>query len=276
MNSIFRYPGGKTRKSVRDKIFARFPKQYDEYREPFCGGSGIYFNVPIDKKRWINDINPDLMSVYFALRDNPNEFISKCREIIPESPNEPKTSSKNGKELYNARLKDVFDKRVEQRHDDPALSYYFINRTVWAGRVNYGRPSRLYYSNPSGWNIVKTNKLEQAAKLLANTEITVGDYKLSLEKDGKDVLIYCDPPYYVQTYTSGGSQLYEYCFTEQDHIDLYEAIKNCKHKVCVSYDNHDFIRDLYKDFNLFDETWTYCGTSNEKKQKGKELIITNY
>jgi hypothetical protein len=42
-----------------------------------------------------------------------------------------------------------------------------------------------------------------------------------------------------------------------------------------------FIRNLYKDYNLSSEQWTYSGTSSadgasKTKQKGKELIIKNF
>ena len=51
----------------------------------------------------------------------------------------------------------------------------------------------------------------------------------------------------------------------------------------MSYDDDEYIRSLYKDFNLISEQWTYCGTSSviedgqvETKRQGKELLISNY
>jgi site-specific DNA-adenine methylase len=44
---IFRYPGGKFRLSKQ--IIKYFP-DFEEYREPFCGGGSIFFTIPTDKR----------------------------------------------------------------------------------------------------------------------------------------------------------------------------------------------------------------------------------
>lgn len=266
---IFRYPGGKSKKSVRDKILNRFPKNYKEYREPMVGGGGIFFTIPTSKKRWINDIDENLISVYLSLKNNPKNFIEKCKSIDKD-------------------LKNKFQEMVENKNYEKDIKYYFINRTVWGGRVNYAIPSRLYFSNPNGWNIVKSNKLEKASNILKDAKITSVGYEDILFEDGEDVLIYIDPPYYLNTKLNKTSRLYRYNFEIEDHKKLCENIKKTKHKVILSYDDNIFIRKLYKDFNLGrgvgvshsrSEKWTYCGTSAVKiknKKIGKELIITNF
>ncbi len=281
--TCFRFPGGKARKSVKEKIFARFPAIYDTYVELFLGGGSVFLDVSTDKTRIVNDINAGLISVYLALRDNPDEFIAACRNIAKHLPEESLPPP-----AYNKRLKDVFNQLVKSRDTTPALSYFFINRTVFAGRVNYAIPSRLYFSNPTGWNIVFTDALEKVAEKLKNTIICCGDYKyvnypaknLPLNK-GEETFIYADPPYYCQTFTTPSSQLYEHCFSEQDHRDLMYFAANCNAKILISYDDCPEIRSLYKRFNIYEENWTYCGTSSaagqpSKKKIGKELLITNY
>jgi DNA adenine methylase len=270
---IFRYPGGKSKKSVREKIFLRFPKEYNEYREPMVGGGGIFFNIPVYKKRWINDLDENLISVYESLKKDYKNFINKCKEINVDS-----------------NLKTKFYQIIEDKNFDQALKYYFINRTVWTGRVNYEIKSRLYFSNPNGWKIINTNKLENASKILQNVKITSGSYKEVLKQDGEDVLIYIDPPYYLNTKLDKNSRLYRHNFEIDDHKELCKEIKNCKHKIILSYDDNIFIRKLYKGFNFGkglgvshsrSEKWKYCGTSsaqNQSKTKriGKELVISNF
>lgn len=289
MISPLRYPGGKSRKSVQEKILRYAPKVIEEYREPFVGGGGIFFALDneVPPVRWINDINCDLMAVYLALRDNSDEFISKCRSINPEQSWEDKTYPKAGSsgKQYNARLKAAFDQLIKDRENDPAFSYFFVNRTVWGGRVNYDMPSRLYFSNPSGWNITVTNRLQCAADLLKGTIITCGNYKqlLAQPSEYNNVWIYCDPPYVVDTEAISSSKLYKYGFTKQDHIALRDDILDSHHKVCISYDDDPdgMIRELYRGFYIHELEWTYSGTSSSKnasktKKKGKELLITNY
>jgi DNA adenine methylase len=139
----------------------------------------------------------------------------------------------------------------------------------------------MYFSVPEGWNIVKTDKLEKAAKILQGTKITCGDYSALLEEPRENVLIYADPPYLVNSKLAKTSQLYKHNFSEQDHVIFAEKIKSCQHKVIISYDDCDFIRDLFGGFNFYTMDWTYCGTSaadgtSKQKRVGKELLITNY
>ena len=284
---IFRYCGGKNKKSIREKILSKAPLFYSSYREPFIGGGGIFWQIDTGVERWINDLDKDLISVYLALRERPEDFIKKCREIKPAEKNEPLTSSRpGGKEIYNKRLKEVFDDFLTNPNTDRALKYFFFNRTNWGGRTDYTRPSRMYFSNPSGWNIVKKDALEKAAQLLKNVRITNEDYNCLLEEPGNDVFAYLDPPYLVNTGFNDGSLLYRHNFTIEDHTRLAQNVQKCPHKVLLSYDDDKdgIIRGLYSgaNFNIYEEEWTYCGTSsseevkNKKKKIGKELIITNY
>jgi len=43
----------------------------------------------------------------------------------------------------------------------------------------------------------------------------------------------------------------------------------------MSYDDHPFIRELYKGYQVQNAEWTY-NFSTENRNKGKELIIKNY
>ena len=284
MNSIFRYCGGKSRKSVRDTILGYSPGSYSEYREACVGGGGIFWSIPTSKKRWINDVDSDLMSVYFALRDRPEEFINLCRSILPAQKGEHLAPAKSGKPLYNARLKEKFVELLGNVDVDKALKYFFVNRTVWAGRVNYSQESRLYFSNPNGWNIVfKEGVLEEAVETLRGTNISVGDFSNVLESDGDDCWIYVDPPYMKDTMSSAGSKLYSNSFSVKDHSRLRDQVRSSSHKIMVSYDDLPEVRSLYDDFCIIEASWTYCGTSSAKssnapqiKKKGKELIIVNY
>lgn len=279
---IFRYPGGKSKKQIREQITSRFPKNYSEFRDAMVGGGGIFFYVPVDKKRWINDLDENLISVYKSLKENSEKFIKKCRKIKPEKEDDLLTISKpGGKALYNSRLKAVFDKLKNDPKADPALKYLFINRTVWGGRVNYDIESRLYFSNPSGWSLVHTDKIEKAANIIKNAKITSLNYRKILEEEGDDVLIYLDPPYVSNTKLDKNSRLYRHNFEVKDHEELCDNIKSCKHKIILSYDNNPIIKKLYKNFNIYKTSWVYCGTSSAKthsktKKTGKELIITNY
>jgi DNA adenine methylase len=287
MHSPMRYPGGKSKTKVQKLILAYKPAKISEYREPFVGGGGIFFGLQPapNLKRWINDANEDLIKVYLAFRDHADEFIEACRFIKPMQPGEPEVSTKtaNGAK-YNQRLGEEFKRFAADTKGWPALRYFFINRTVWGGRVNYdpAMASRMYYSNPKGWNVVaKPHFLEDVAEHLQGTRITSGSYEQLLLEDGQDVWVYLDPPYLVDTEFNGTDKLYQFGFTKEDHIKFAETCRKSKHKLCISYDNQDFIKDLFKGFHIHEHEWVYSGARKAgetelKRKTGKELIITNY
>jgi site-specific DNA-adenine methylase len=162
------------------------PTGTTEYREPFVGGGGVYFALEgkLLQRRWINDLNPGLVSVYEAFISKPAEFIALCRTIAPHQVGEAEISTKGTGKAYNKRLGEVFESFKYDEVMDQALRYFFLNRTVWAGRVNYDPDfeSRLYYSNPNGWNVTKRpGFLEAIAEHMRGTELTKGDYGVLLE-----------------------------------------------------------------------------------------------
>jgi len=276
--SPFRYFGGKSRASVVEKLKKYAPPGFFEdkdwsYLEPMCGGSGLFFSIPTYsvQSRWINDKDENLMAVYLALRDRPKEFIQSCRNIEPIKSIDDLDGIK--------RLKTTFHQFSQDGTMDPALKYFFMNRVNWGGRINDQIASQVYFSNPQGWNIVKTDILEKAAEHLQGVKITARDYNALLNKPGKSrekVFVFLDPPYTTSKRLSKERQLYRHNFFTKQHKRLAKNVKLCQHKVMISYDDDPFIRELYQGFNIFEEEWTYCGNSGEEKHLGKELIITNY
>lgn len=61
MNSIIKWPGGKTREI--DKIKHLIPKDFLRYVEPFFGGGALYFHL-MPKSAAINDISDSLIGFY--------------------------------------------------------------------------------------------------------------------------------------------------------------------------------------------------------------------
>jgi len=285
--SPFRYPGAKSKKNVMEKIKKYFPSSFDHFYEPMCGGASmsLSINPKSVKTIWMNDIDDNLISVFLELKNNPNEFIKKCKQIEPHKDGEELTSARlNGKPIYNKRLKNKFYELLNNPTSDKALKFLFINRTVWMGRVNFREPSQMYFSVPEGWNIVKTDRLEKVAEIVKNIKITFGDYRPLLQDNADNVLCFIDPPYFVNTFMPKKRQLYAYGFSVRNHIELRNEIRKSKHKILITYDDCPQVRKLYKEedgFYLHSEKWTYSGCPIPKDGKislktGKELIITNY
>ena len=67
------------------------------------------------------------------------------------------------------------------------------------------------------------------------------DFIKKIDKKSKSTFIYLDPPYVLK-----GAKLYMNYYSKLDHQKLSEYVKKIKGKWMVSYDNNDFIIDLYK------------------------------
>jgi site-specific DNA-adenine methylase len=85
-------------------------------------------SLPTWTPRWINDINPHLMQVFKALRDDPNDVIEKCVEIPPADPNEPTKLSAMG-HAYPIRLTKLFNELLANDKSDQARygDYAWLN-----------------------------------------------------------------------------------------------------------------------------------------------------
>jgi len=270
---LFRYPGGKSKSSVRKLIQDHFPNSFGEHREAFVGGGGLLLNRQPGTACWANDINPSLMAVYTALRDTPDSFIESCRAIPPATPDEEMITSK----LSSKRLHDLFWQAAQDDSMDAALRYFILNRLGWNGRVilEKSRRERMHYSNPAGWNIVKGNILEKAAAAIADAHITCGDFEPLFREPGDDVLIFADPPYVRDTELGQTAKLYEFGFSLDDHRRLRDVALRSSHAVCLTYDDHPLVRELYRGWHIHEASWHYSGTVTNRR-RGQELIITNY
>ena len=274
LRSPLRYPGGKTRVA---KLLAPYIPPHAEYREIFFGGGGIFFHKPKAKRNWINDLHPGLYAFWKTLRDDYDAFAALCREQDASD------------------LRGTFQKWIDRRDlmtatgDDAllerALQYYFINRTVWYGRVVYdpARRSRLYFSNPDGWGNLekKLARLRACSEKLQGGRITNLPFEHCLADTTPDTLIYADPPYYRDSLDTPTSKLYEGHFTIEEHTLLRDLLAASPAKAVVSYDNRPEVRKLYGDrtrWKVIELQWKYCGryaVSNEQKAaRQKERKVT--
>lgn len=65
--------------------------------------------------------------------------------------------------------------------------------------------------------------------------------------------------------------------TNFNHERLCEILKTTKHTFLLTYDDSDFVRELYRDFYIKEWNLQY-GMNNfrqEKAELGKELLISN-
>lgn len=262
-----RYPGGKSRMA---ETFVGLMPEFDEYREPFLGGGSVYLTAKQlrpDAKFWVNDLYYDLYCFWVDARDNMDrlvEDVSVFREMYQN----------DGKLLHKRMTEGIMKFTPEQIHDKGA-AFFMINRITFSGTSLSGG-----YSQESFDKRFTPSSIERLAKiepLLQDTKITCLDYSELLREPGENVFIFLDPPYYTATksalYGKNGELHKGF-----DHERFAEEVKKCPHKWMITYDNCEYIRELYKDYNIIPHEFAY-GMRNAVKgndMTGKEILITNY
>lgn len=63
-----------------------------------------------------------------------------------------------------------------------------------------------------------------------------------------------------------------------DHIRFAKTMKNCNHKWLITYDDSEYIRELFSFANIipWDLTYGMRNQTETSNQTGKELFISNF
>ncbi|HOK14009.1 MAG TPA: DNA adenine methylase [Candidatus Kapabacteria bacterium] len=262
-----RYPGGKSRAI---KYIIPLIPEFKEYREPFLGGGSVYIYLKQkfqDKKFWINDIYENLYLFWSQLQE--------CSEGLIEQVQYYKNNYQDGRELHKFLLDNIksFDKLQK------AAAFFVLNRITFSGTSESGGFSSSAFKNR--FTQTSINRIKSLSRILTNTKITNLDYQHIVEAEGEDVFIFLDPPYYSSTksalYGKNGN-LHKYF----DHKKFAEIMKNVRHKWLITYDNSEYIKDLFSFANIKEWNLKYgmrnVGKSGGKSgnQNGSEIFISNY
>lgn len=262
IKSPLRYPGGKSRAIKTLAPF--FPFEFSEFREPFFGGGSVGLYLAQRQKRiFANDLNTDLYSFWQVLKTQNKVLINEIQSI--------KNNFKNGRELYESLLARRNENLSEFQR---AVDFFVLNRITFSGVVDSGGYSQKAYE--SRFTQSSIDRLKNMDKILKTFTFSNEGYENLLQREGQGVFIFLDPPYFKAT----KSRLYGKrgdLHTSFNHEKLCENLKNTKHHFLLTYDDSEFIRELYKDFYIKEFSVQY-GMNNFKQtraQKGQELLISN-
>ena len=285
MNSLISWVGGK--KALRELIYQRFPKDYGRYIEVFGGGGWVLFGKTPERNEVYNDYNNNLSNMFAVVRDQPLAFIQELG-YLPE----------NGRNIFNLYREIISKQRIEDKYVEEEMKkvkVYFTEiqaeeiRTIMMKnrienqdvqmavaffkliRYSYGSGCRTFGCR--AYDVRKAfSTVWDVSERLAQVTIENKDFEeLIIQYDRPDAFFYCDPPYYE---TEGH---YEVVFSKEDHIRLCRALRNIQGKFLLSYNDCEFIRELYKDFYI-----ESCSRVNNMalrydcSSQFPEVLISNY
>jgi DNA adenine methylase len=234
--ALFRYPGGKVRYTgfILPTLYRYSGSSI--YVEPFVGGGSVALAMAAKHpniKLILNDLDVDISAFWDLVASAPDAELEAMADRI----------------LNTHPTVALFDEIKASQPSDRlgrAFRALFLNRTSWGGmglRPLGGKGQTSEGKIDSRWNAEKrVRELHAARRLLSGrTKVLNADFASVIPlAAGANTLTFLDPPYY-----EAGNQLYQFKWTDADHIRLHDALAG-KSNWVMSYDDHPFIKDLYK------------------------------
>jgi len=263
--SPMRYPGGKGKLSGYFKELFKQNRLYDcIYFEPYAGGAGVALSLLFNQyaqKIVINDFDLSIYALWFSIVNKTEklcELISKTKIDI--------NTWKEMKEINKTEKENILKL---------GFSTLFLNRTNRSGIINAGVIGGL--DQKGTWKIdARFNKekiierIHRIAKYKHSIEVHNMD-AIELIKthkliQGENSFIYLDPPYYKK-----GKDLYLNYYNDDDHKNVLNCLENVSPKKwVVTYDNIEYIKQLYKRYRVRDYSLSYCAYNYKN---GSEIAI---
>lgn len=257
VKSPLRYPGGKTRacKKLHD-IFTEYfnHENYTRLMSPFMGGGSFEFHMfnTYKFKVYANDKFKPLYNFWKNCKENKEEL---CRQI------QIHFDASISKADFTDMRKSIM---TDESELSQAIKFFIINRCSFSGATLSGG-----FSPESASKRFTQSSIDKVRALdLGEFEFLNMDFKDFMNTWTPGSFVFLDPPYYLgnqsKLYGNQGDMHENF-----DHEGLYNSVKNV-HGWMMTYNDCEFIRNLYKDFIIIDVDWSY---GMNKSKKSSEIVI---
>ena len=200
-----------------------------------------------------NDINGNLVNLFKCAKYHPNAISEELELVI------------NSREYFLDFIS-LYNNSALTEIQRASMYFYLIKASYGSKVTHFG----ANFKDTTNAQYLKKVKERLKSVVIENKSFD----KLILQHDAQDSLFYCDPPYYgaESFYAAGGAS-----FDEEQHLKLNSILKEIKGKAIISYNDSDFIRELYRDFSIEEtERSNNLALRYGKNKQYKELIIRNY
>ena len=273
LKTPLRYPGGKSRATVKLAQFFPDLKAYKEFREPFLGGGSVALYVTKmypDLNIWVNDLFEPLSTFWKCLQDHGDEITQRLEFAKQRHPN-----PMSAKDLF-IEAKEYLDMDVSER--DPiktAVNFYIVNKCSFSGLSANSSFSKQ--ASDSNFSMRGIKRLPEYSELIQNWKITNGRYQ-ELLTDDKSVFTYLDPPYDI-----GSNHLYGRKGDMHKGFDHDGFATICDRFIgpqLISYNSSQLVKERFQGWTLAEFAHTYTmrsvGSYNTDQATRKELVLANY
>ncbi|GAA0301488.1 Dam family site-specific DNA-(adenine-N6)-methyltransferase [Psychrosphaera haliotis] len=233
--AFLKWAGGKY--GLVEQINGRLPEG-KKLVEPFVGAGSVFLNSNFDNYL-LNDVNPDLITLYKYVKARPVTFVKDARKLF---------SQKNNDKVAYYGLRAEFNQT-----DDPyyrSLLFLYLNRHGFNGLCRYNLKGGFNVPfGDYGKPYFPEDEIFAFSEKAKKAKFVCEDYKKTFSRARKGAVIYCDPPYAPLSSTANFTSYATGGFDANEQAKLAKVAERAafKRNIPVLISNHDteLTRKLY-------------------------------
>lgn len=282
MKPLYIWAGGKNKMIPKYQAGPGIPLSgYDTYVEPFFGGGAmmiyIYKNNPTVKKFVLNDINPEIVGVYRAIKNDIDTFLNRMDDLQRQYL--PLDKGKRKKFYYDLR-KEYTTNWHQWTATEESATLYFLMKTGFNGIWQINQESNGRFATPSGLlnqttKVYDKDNVKEWHTFLQQVDIHCGEWKNCVNSIEGKALYFMDPPYR-DSFTSYGQ-----VFGDQHQLDCLNFCKSADAAGhLVMFCNRDAGDTFWTDnqgnlqITYYDVTYT-AGRRKQTKDENGNIVSNN-
>lgn len=286
MKPLYIWAGGKNKMIPKYTAKPGIPMEgYDTFVEPFFGGGAmmihIFKNNPTVKKYILNDINPEIVGIYRAIKSDLTTFLNRLDALSARYL--PLAKDDRKKFYYNLRTEYTTNWQQWNNVEESA-TLYFLMKTGFNGIWQVNQESNGRFATPSGLlnqttKVYDKDNVTEWNTFLQKVDIHCGPWQNCVNSIEGKAFYFFDPPYR-DSFTSYGQSFDD--AAQSELIDYCKAADQNGH--IVFYCNRDAGDSFYIDrqghleIDYYDVTYTAgrrkkTDSGENKAKEAKEILL---
>lgn len=291
---FMKWVGGKSQ--IIDDVIALFPKNINNYYEPFLGGGSVLLAllsnkcIKITGKIQASDINSNLIGLYKNIQSNPEALINEVKALATEfaaikgttvnRKAQTNAEATTSPESYYFWVRKQFNAlgKEEKTAVKGSAALLFMNKTCFRGLYREGPNGfNVPYGNYKNPSILDEEHIRAVSALIKDVIFTNCSFVDALKHNQTPAdFIYLDPPYAPENdksfvgYTADG-------FSLENHQLLFTMCQKSKAKFLMSNADVKLVRDAFPQPTYTTQIISCRRAINSKAPAARtnEVLITN-